>query len=204
MANLDELPKGMAKVLVDQIGGLAARLPAPAPTPKVAGAPKTAAGAKVKKAAAPKFKESFAVCTATLDHVLRPPADLAAVAELTGRWHHLIRAGKQIVQFARSSEAKGFDGKGTAKVTQMGPVDAAHAAAVDAAIAAVEADFKTADSVVRWLEIPAYYVAALLVVTGKKMHAVVVSQPPSFTQVQPAKSYEFKEFLEKLSREQHT
>jgi hypothetical protein len=207
VAKLDDLPKGMAKTLAPQIGGLGALLPpapaAGAPVPKKGGAKPKAKPAPAK-AAAMQLRESFAVCMVSLEHVLTPPADLAQAVPAIDRWCHLIRSRGKIVQFARSSEAKGFDGKSAPTITQMGAVS--NGAAIDAAIDCVEADarFKTDDSVVRWLEVPAFYVTALLVIKGEELYAVLVSQPASFTRLKPETVYAFKDFLAQLAQEPHT
>ena len=202
MAKLDPLPKGMAKTLVGQMAGLSA-LASPAVLVPAPPKGKTAvAMGKPKKAAASKLKESFAICMATVDQVFNPPADPATVFQSTGRWHHLIRSGGKLTQYAQSSEAKGFDGGGTTALTQMG---AAHNGAdVEAAIDCVEKEFQGDHQIVRWLEIPAYSVTALIVLAEKQAHAVLVSQPPAFTHLKKNAAYTLKEFFKQLAKETHT
>lgn len=147
-------------------------------------------------ARAPELTESLAVCVLPASAVADPPADLLPLVQPTGQWHHQVRTAAGPTHAARSA------GQGLAaapEVQQFGPQPLA--AKLDAAVTWADANLPD-DAVVRLLAVPAYYVHALVVVRGKRLSAVLVSQPAGFTRLEYEREYPLRDFLKRLAKEQ--
>src|SRR5262249_10513514 len=123
--------------------------------------------------------------------------DLSVLARPSGTWHHQVRSAGVTTHMARSTR-QDFAGEDL-QVEQW--VASPVAAKLDGAIVWVDEEHPDDDVTVRLLVIPAYYLHALLIIKGKKLSAVVVDQPPGFSELKEKKEYPLKRFLKRLSKE---
>ena len=184
MAHSDPLPAGAAQSVAAQLGPFLTG-PAGLPIPAFAAANP------------PTLTESFAVCVVGADQVKNPPADLTALTEPVGLWHHQIRVGNTASHFARSTK-QAFAGPGL--VVQEW-TESPLAEKIDAAITWVD-QHVPGEATVRLLIVPAYYVHAFLIVRGDQSTALLIEQPGGFTQLQYQQEYPLRQFLELLAKEQ--
>jgi hypothetical protein len=151
-------------------------------------------------AATPSFPEevgeSFAVCPVTLQQVRRPPANLSVLARPSGYWHHQLRMNSVATHTAVSTKP-GFGPVHEVEQVFESPL----AGRIDAVITWVDKYVK-GKGTVRLLTIPAYLTHGLLVVRpDDTLEAVLVDQPPQYTQLQYETVYTLPDFLKRLAKE---
>ena len=183
MANADPLPQAALQSVAEQLGQFMAGPPAAAH-----------ALAKVKQ---PELAESLAICFVTAAQVAKPPKDLGVLTRPSGSWHHQIRSAAGATHTARSSR-QGF-GETDLQVEQW--FESPIAPKIDSAITMVDEAHPDDDATIRLMVIPAYFVHALLIIRDKKYSAVLVDQPPGFTELKEGKEYPLRKFLKRLAKE---
>jgi hypothetical protein len=186
MATTDTLDNATRTAIAGKLASFVAKSATLPAAPAAAAAP-----------AASSLGESLNICTLTVEQVLHPPADLAAIAKPSGMWHHQVHTGGVATHTART-HVSGLGGGGH-EVTQV--FETPIARKIDDAIAWLDTQLGDTPATVRLLIAPAYYLHALLVIRGNDYSAVVADQPATYTQLKIKTLYPLKDFVAKLALE---
>jgi hypothetical protein len=158
------------------------------------------ASAAAVAASSPSLHESLAVCPLTVEQVQHPPDDLRSLVTPTGSWMHLVRTAGKPTHFARSHTG-GFRAEDQAvEFAGESPI----AGKLSDAVEWVDENIPDDSAVVRVLIIPAYLTHALAIVRPKKITAVLVDRPESYSGLKYEKEYSFAQFLKLLAKEKPT
>ncbi|HEY1377034.1 MAG TPA: hypothetical protein VGF55_09575 [Gemmataceae bacterium] len=138
------------------------------------------------------LNETMEVWMLGADALLQPTDDLLQLAKPTGRWHHQIKSGGQVVGYARSMPLGPAPGDWSVReVSKSGA-----SKAIDDAIKWIDANVHD-DSQVRMLSVPAYHVTAFWLVENAG-DRIVVAVAPFAKLIQTNHIYTAKEFLDAL------
>jgi hypothetical protein len=139
--------------------------------------------------------ESFPIWMLDLASTADP--ELAFQAAIpTGYWHHQIRHGGEAKEFAKSRPLG--PGPRDWKVEEI--VISRIAERVDYAIAVLDREVP-GDEQIRMFVIPAYFVHAFWIGSGRDSRLLLIHKPESVTGLEYGQIYGFSQFLQRLSRQ---
>ena len=140
--------------------------------------------------------ETFPIWTLSIDAIDTGKDNLLELVQDTHRWHSQILIDGKPEAVARSIVLDGDVSGWSVKQVLKGDL----AKTVDDAIRWIDAEVET-DSLVRILEVPAFFITALWLIDGQESSIVIAKSPESLQSLNPLVQYSSQEFLEILRRE---
>ena len=183
MAQVEQLPQDVLAEVARQIG---ARL-----TPT--------AQAAVGRGLALEIAESFPVYMLPLEATTWPAADLAALAVPTGLWHHQLRHGQDVQEFARSMPTGPRAEDWRVEEISASPI----AQSIDGAAQWLDARVRSR-ATVRLLVVPAFQTHAFWLFEPDRSQIVVVDRPEAYAALEYRRVYPAADFIEILRRLPHS
>lgn len=180
MAHTDKLDDMVLDTIADQIGSFY---------------PSLASDANLLRQPA-ELAETFSMWLLRAEDIVRDTTNIADLAQNTGRWHSQVRIGGKALVVARSAPL-GADPKDW-QVKQI--LEGEFAEAIDEAIEWIDENVKD-DPLVRVLEVPAFHITALWLVSDGEDRVVVARIPSGSQFLQRSQLYSSDEFLQALRKE---
>jgi hypothetical protein len=180
MASVQQLPEKVLEAIAEQIG---MRLSESAERAIASGEPL-------------ELGESFPIWMIGLSSLMEEAIEASAVH--TGYWHHQIRHGQRVAEFAKSRPL----GPGTADWRVEEVVESPIAEKVDRAIQWID-DTVHEDEPVRLLVIPAYFVHAFWIGRGWDSRLLLIDAPHSLGDLGHDRLYSWPEFRHILLQQPH-
>lgn len=140
--------------------------------------------------------ETFPIWTLSIDAIDTGKNNLLELVQDTHRWHSQILIDGKPEAVARSIVLDGDASSWSVKQVLKGDL----AKTVDDAIRWIDAEVET-DSLVRILEVPAFFITALWLIDGQESSIVIAKCPESLQELNRLVQYSSQEFLEILRRE---